>query len=139
MGDKYQAVKTNVGKPKISQMQLVLFGLICLWSTISKLSVFQLLSIEWQIGFEFTFYIAIMLTANMKGSLIAMVRQFIQIMASKDTSDEKVIKLQNLLVAIAQELGLYYEKEIAKVNGWKKTKLEAEIAELKSKIEKAEA
>lgn len=138
MGDKYQAVKSNVGKPKISQMQLILFGFICLWSTLSKLTVFQRLPIEWQIGFEFAFYIAIMLTANMKGSLIATVRQFIQIVGGKGTSDEKVIKLQNLLVAIAQELGLYYEKEIAKINGWKKDltkkELKIKIAEIKSQL-----
>ena len=92
---------------------------------------------EWQIGFEFVYYIAIMLTANMKGSLVATVRQFIQIVGGKGTSDEKVVKLQNLLVAIAQELGLYYEKEIAKINGRKeeltKAELESKIAELEKK------
>lgn len=137
MGDKYQAVKSNIGKPKISQMQLILFALIALWATISKLSAFKRLSMEWQIGFEFVYYIAIMLTANMKGSLVATVRQFIQIVGGKGTSDEKVVKLQNLLVAIAQELGLYYEKEIAKINGRKeeltKTELESKIAELEKK------
>ena len=137
MGDKYQAVKSNIGKPKISQMQLILFALIALWATISKLSAFKRLSMEWQIGFEFVYYIAIMLTANMKGSLVATVRQFIQIVGGKGTSDEKVIKLQNLLVAIAQELGLYYEKEIAKINGRKeeltKAELESKIAELEKK------
>ena len=137
MGDKYQAVKSNIGKPKISQMQLILFALIALWATISKLSAFKRLSMEWQIGFEFVYYIAIMLTANMKGSLVATVRQFIQIVGGKGTSDEKVVKLQNLLVAIAQELGLYYEKEIAKINGRKteltKAELESKIAELEKK------
>ena len=134
MGDKYQAVKSNMGKPKISQAQLILFGLIALWSTISKLSVFQRLPIEWQIGFEFAFYIAVMLTANMKGSLIATIRQFIQIVGGKGTSDEKVIKLQNLLVAIAHEIGLYYEKELAKVNPVTKEELEAKIKEIESKL-----
>lgn len=130
MGEKIQ----KLAQPKINTWQIILFGLLSGWTLISNLKEFQTLALTWQIGISITFYIAIMLTANQRGKIGDLVKSLIGIIGSADPNDTKMIKLQNLLVAICQELGILYEKELEKLNGYVKEQKEANIADLKTEI-----
>lgn len=98
-------------KPKITPIQLILFAVLVGWLVITNLSQFKDLAIGWQLGAQITFYVAIMFTAGQKGNISSLVRSLIGIIANGETDNTKLLKLQNLVVAMCQELGLLYEQE----------------------------
>ena len=106
-----EKTKEAAVKPKITPIQLVLFAVLVGWLVITNLSYFQNLSIGWQIGMQIAFYVAIMFTAGAKGNISSLVRSLIGIIANGEDNDIKLLKLQNLVVAMCQELGLLYEQE----------------------------
>ena len=106
-----EKTKETATKPKITPIQLVLFGILVGWLVITNLSYFQDLAVGWQIGAQIGFYIAIMFTAGAKGNISSLVKSLIGIIANGEDNDIKLLKLQNLVVAMCQELGLLYEQE----------------------------
>ena len=134
--------KENIAKPKVTPAQLILFGLLMGWIVLTNLKQFADLNIGYQIGIQITFYIGIMLTAGVKGNVSGLVKSLIGIIANGESNDVKMLKLQNLVVAMCQELGLLYEQErdrfldyVVKVA--EKPRTEAEIkAELNTLEEK---
>jgi hypothetical protein len=103
--------KENLAKPKITPLQLVLFGLLVGWAVITNLQSFKDLAIGWQLGVQIAFYVGIMLTAGQKGNISSLVRSLIGIIVDSGDNEVKMLKLQNLVVAMCQELGLLYEEE----------------------------
>ena len=103
--------KENITKPKVTPAQLILFGLLMGWIVLTNLKQFTDLNIGYQLGIQIAFYIGIMLTAGAKGNVASLVKSLIGIISNGDETDVKMIKLQNLVVAMCQELGLLYEKE----------------------------
>ena len=106
-----EKTKETAVKPKITPIQLILFAVLVGWLVITNLSQFQNLAVGWQIGAQISFYVAIMFTAGAKGNIASLVKTLIGIIANGDPDDVKVMKLQNLVVAMCQELGLLYEQE----------------------------
>ena len=103
--------KEAATKPKITPIQLVLFAVLVGWLVITNLSQFKDLAVGWQIGAQISFYVAIMFTAGAKGNISSLVKSIIGIISDGETDDVKLMKLQNLVVAMCQELGLLYEQE----------------------------
>lgn len=132
--------KEAATKPKITPIQLILFAVLVGWLVITNLAQFKNLDIGYQIGAQITFYVAIMFTAGQKGNISSLVRSLIGIIANGDTNDNKLLKLQNLVVAMCQELGLLYEQERDKFFTYIEKGLEdapetEEIIALKKQIE----
>ena len=103
--------KESIAKPKITPAQLILFGLLMGFIVLTNLKQFSDLSIGVQLGIQIAFYVGIMLTAGAKGNVSSLVKSIIGIMTNREDNEIKMIKLQNLVVAMCQELGLLYEKE----------------------------
>jgi len=103
--------KETATKPKITPIQLILFAVLVGWLVITNLAQFKDLTAGWQIGAQITFYVAIMFTAGAKGNISSLVKSLIGIIANGETDEVKLMKLQNLIVAMCQELGLLYEQE----------------------------
>lgn len=103
--------KETATKPKITPIQLVLFAVIVGWLVVSNLKQFKDLSVGTQIIAQISFYVLIMFTAGQKGNISSLVRSLIGIIANGETDEVKLLKLQNLVVAMCQELGLLYEQE----------------------------
>ena len=136
--------KAKMAQPKITTTQMLLFGLLTAWLIISNLIEFYAISFMWESIITITFYIAIMLTAGQRGSISDLVKQLISIIVSPETDETKMIKLQNLIVALCQELGILYEKEkekffdhLAETTGDPETigTIKTEIAEIQAKID----
>ena len=106
-----EKTKATAVKPKITPAQLLLFGLLVGFMVITNLKQFSSMNIGLQMGIQIAFYIAIMLTAGLKGNVATLVKSIIGILSNGDTDDIKMLKLQNLIVAMCQELGLMFEKE----------------------------
>jgi len=131
--------KESIAKPKITPAQLLLFGLLMGWIVLTNLKQFSDLNIGIQLSIQIAFYVGIMLTAGAKGNVASLVKSIIGIIANGDNNDVKLLKLQNLIVAMCQELGLLYEQERDKFYKFldtnvelakKKEALKAEIAKL---------
>ena len=103
--------KETATKPKITPIQLILFAILTCWLLISNLSQFKDLAVGWQIGAQISFYVAIMFTAGQKGNISSLIRSLIGIIVNTEDNETKLLKLQNLVVAMCQELGLLYEQE----------------------------
>ena len=131
--------KESIAKPKITPAQLILFGLLMGFIVLTNLKQFSDLSIGVQLGIQIAFYVGIMLTAGAKGNVSSLVKSIIGIMTNGEDNEIKMIKLQNLVVAMCQELGLLYEKERDKfINYILEDEKEAIKEELK-KLEEIEA
>lgn len=133
--------KESATKPKITPIQLILFAVLVGWLVISNLAQFKDLAVGWQIGAQITFYVAIMFTAGQKGNISSLVRSLIGIIANGESDDTKLLKLQNLVVAMCQELGLLYEQEREKFFTYisePETDVEEEIVKLQEEINKLE-
>ena len=102
-------------KPTVTPIQLILFSGFIVYLIISNLKWFQDLNPIYSIIIQVSFYVLIMLFKGNLGSINALIGNFLTILNNGDTDNVKVIKAQNLLVAISQQLGLYYEKELEKV------------------------
>ena len=126
--------KEAAKKPKITPIQLILFAVLMAWMVITNLSQFKDLSVSWQMGIQIGFYVAIMLTAGQKGSISSLVRSLIGIIVKDEPDAVKMLKLQNLVVAICQELGLLFEQEKQNFMDFVETKTNGEIAVLKENI-----
>jgi len=133
--------KESIAKPKITPAQLLLFGLLMGWIVLTNLKQFNDLNIGVQLIIQIAFYVGIMLTAGTKGNVVSLVKSIIGIIADGDNNDVKMIKTQNLIVAMCQELGILYEKERDKFFKFldadaelskKKEALKAEIANLEN-------
>ena len=103
--------KENIAKPKITPAQLILFGLLMGWIVLTNLKQFADLNISIQLGIQISFYIGIMLTAGTKGNISTLLKSIIGIMSDGEADDVKLLKLQNLIVAMSQEVGILYEQE----------------------------
>jgi hypothetical protein len=132
-----EKTKENATKPKITPIQLILFAVLTGWLLITNLQQFQDLAVGWQIIAQIGFYVAIMFTAGQKGNISSLIRSLIGIIVNGDDNDIKMLKLQNLVVAICQELGLLYEQEKEKffefIEGnvdLEREAIEAELAKL---------
>lgn len=130
--------KETATKPKITPIQLILFAVLTCWLLISNLSQFKDLAIGWQIGAQISFYVAIMFTAGQKGNISSLVRSLIGIIANGETDGTKLLKLQNLVVAMCQELGLLYEQEREKFFDHITNPNSEELEALKKKLEELE-
>ena len=106
-----EKTKENIAKPKVTPAQLILFGLLMGWIVLTNLKQFSDLNIGYQLGIQISFYIGIMLTAGATGSVSSLVKSLIGIITTGEDDEIKMIKLQNLVVAMCQELGILYEKE----------------------------
>ena len=126
--------KEAAKKPKITPIQLILFAVLVAWMVITNLNQFKDLSIGWQMGIQIGFYVAIMLTAGQKGSISSLVRSLIGIIVKDDPDEIKMLKLQNLVVAICQELGLLFEQEKQNFMDYIEDKTNGEIVVLKEEI-----
>lgn len=135
--------KAKMAQPKITTTQMLLFGLLTGWLIVSNLIEFYAISFMWESIITITFYIAIMLTAGQRGSISDLVKQLISIIVSPEPDETKMIKLQNLIVALCQELGILYEKEkekffehLAEVSGEPEaiSLLKTQIAEIEEKL-----
>ena len=133
--------KESIAKPKITPAQLILFGLLMGWIILTNLKQFSDLNISIQLSIQIAFYVGIMLTAGVKGNVAGLVKSIIGIIANGENNDVKMLKLQNLIVAMCQELGLLYEQERDKFYAYlndeeklelKKETLKAEIAKLEN-------
>lgn len=124
--------KENIAKPKITPAQLILFGLLMGWIVFTNLKQFVDLNISIQLGIQIAFYIGIMLTAGVKGNISTLLKSIISIMSNGEADDVKLLKLQNLIVAMSQEVGILYEQEIDRFTKY----LEAE--KIKEEIKKLE-
>lgn len=138
-----QNTKTKLGTPKITPAQLLMFAILTGWLIVSNLVEFYAVPFIWEAAITIGFYIAIMLLANQKGNIEDLVKSLIGLIVQPGTSDEKVLKLQNLLVAICQELNIHFEKEKEKFFTYLETttgELEAikllrtQIAEIEAKL-----
>ena len=109
---------------------MILFAVLVGWLIITNLNQFKDLSAATQIGAQIAFYVAIMFTAGQKGNISSLVRSLIGIIANGETDETKLLKLQNLIVAMCQELGLLYEQEKEKF--FKAIETPAGIAELEA-------
>ena len=123
--------KENIGKPKITPMQLILFGLLMAWIVLTNLKQFSDLNISVQLSIQIAFYVAIMLTAGVKWNISGLVRIIIGILSNGEADNIKLVKLQNLIVAMSQEVGMIYEQEQDRFFNY----LESEAAKLKIKEE----
>ena len=103
--------KENIAKPKITPAQLILFGLLMGWIVLTNLKQFADLNISIQLGIQISFYIGIMLTAGAKGNISTLLKSIISIMSDGEADDVKLLKLQNLIVMMSQEVGMLYEQE----------------------------
>ena len=103
--------KENIAKPKITPAQLILFGLLMGWIVLTNLKQFADLNISIQLSIQIAFYIGIMLTAGAKGNISTLLKSIIGIMSDGEADDVKLLKLQNLIVAMSQEVGILYEQE----------------------------
>ena len=103
--------KESIAKPKITPAQLILFGLLMGWIVLTNLKQFADLNISIQLSIQIAFYVGIMLTAGVKGNVAGLVKTIIGIIANGESNDVKMLKMQNLIVAMCQELGLLYEQE----------------------------
>ena len=121
-------------KPKFTPIQLVLFGVLVAWLIITNLKEFKDLSVATQIAYQIAFYLAIMFTAGQKGNIASLVRSLIGIIANGETDQTKLLKLQNLIVAMCQELGLLYEQEKEKFFKYLENDQE-EIDKIQAKID----
>ena len=129
-------------KPKITPIQLILFAVLVGWLLITNLSYFKNLAVGYQIAAQITFYVCIMFTAGQKGNIASLVRSLIGIIANGETDSTNMLKLQNLVVAMCQELGLLYEQEREKFFNYIAgipeeiidTEKEIEIEDLKKQI-----
>ena len=131
-------------KPKITPIQLVLFAVLVGWLVITNLAQFKDLNIGWQLAAQISFYVAIMFTAGAKGNISSLVKSIIGIISNGDTNEIKLLKLQNLVVAMCQELGLLYEQEREKfidyvIDSAMPDEVIEEIAEVKEINEETEA
>ena len=123
--------KENIAKPKITPAQLILFGLLMGWIVLTNLKQFADLNISIQLGIQISFYIGIMLTAGQKGNISTLVKSIIGIMSNGEADDVKLLKLQNLIVAMSQEVGVLYEQEMDRFAKYLETeKIKEEIAKL---------
>ena len=104
--------KENIAKPKITPAQLILFGLLMGWIVLTNLKQFADLNISIQLSIQIAFYIGIMLTAGVKGNVSTLLKSIINIMSNGEADDVKLLKLQNLIVMMSQEVGILYEQEI---------------------------
>ena len=130
--------KETMVKPKITPAQVILFGLLVGWLVITNLNQFKDLNFAVQIAAQIAFYVSIMLTAGQKGNVVSLVRSLIGIISNGNNNDVNMMKLQNIVVAACQELGLRYEQEREKFFKHidlsiesRKKELQAEIDELK--------
>ena len=131
-----EKTKETATKPKITPIQLVLFAVLVGWLVITNLSHFKDLAVGWQIGAQISFYVAIMFTAGAKGNISSLVKSIIGIIADGEDNDVKLLKLQNLVVAMCQELGLLYEQEREKFLDYIGIEAQKEI--LKEELNKLE-
>ena len=126
--------KENIAKPKVTPAQLILFGLLMGWIVLTNLKQFADLNISIQLSIQIVFYIGIMLTAGVKGNVSTLLKSIINIMSNGEADDVKLLKLQNLIVMMSQEVGILYEQEIDRFTKY----LEAEkIKEEIVKLEKS--
>lgn len=134
-------VKQYMAKPKVSPTQLVLLGAFIGWMIISNLKWFADLNPIYQISMQIGFYIAIMLSAGKLGNVVELLRSFMKvIVGNNQTSDQIVIQLQNMIVALCQQLGLYYEDELKKIEQeyLKKETKEQKIARIQKELKNLE-
>ena len=123
--------KENIAKPKITPAQLILFGLLMAWIVLTNLQQFNDLNIAVQLSIQIAFYIGIMLTAGVKGNLATFIKSIIGIMSNGDMDSVKVMKIENLMVAMGQEVGEMYEKELDRFTKFLKAeKIREELAKL---------
>ena len=126
--------KENIAKPKVTPAQLILFGLLMGWIVLTNLKQFSDLNVSVQIGIQIAFYVGIMLTAGVKGNVAGLVKSIIGIIVDGDNNDVKMLKLQNLIVAMCQELGLLYEQERDKFFNYLGADTDAELATKKEAL-----
>lgn len=127
------SVRKYMGKPKVSPIQLILLGFFIGWMIISNLKWFEDLNPIYQISMQIGFYIAIMLTAGKLGNVVELLRSFMKVIVGDNLADDqKLIQLQNLVVAICQQIGLIYEEELKRITDQlKKEKIHSIKAEIK--------
>ena len=129
--------KETIAKPKITPAQLILFGLLMGWIVLTNLKQFNDLNISIQLSIQIAFYVGIMLTSGSKGNISGLVKSIIGILSNGEADEVKLIKLQNLIVAMSQEIGLIYEKEQDRFFNYLET--EAEKLRIQEEINKLEA
>ena len=123
--------KESIAKPKITPAQLILFGLLMGWTIITNLKQFSDMNISLQMGIQIAFYVGIMLTAGIKGNISNLLKSIIGIMNNGEADDMKLMKLQNLIVAMSQEVGILYEQEQDRFFKYLEAeKIKEELAEL---------
>jgi len=135
------SVKKFMAKPNVSPVQLLLLGFFIGWLIISNLSWFADLTPVYKIVLNIGFYMAIMLTAGKLGNITELLRSFLKvIVGNNQDSDQIVIQLQNMIVALCQQLGLYYEDELRKIENEynvEETK-EQKVARIQKELEELE-
>lgn len=110
LGLDRKAIIKSMKVPKYSQFQLIVLVITLVFFAAMQGWINELQSLIMFTAFA-TFTLAILFMNNPLGKREEIVRNFIKILANGQSNDEKVIQTQNMVVALCQQLGLYYERE----------------------------
>jgi hypothetical protein len=136
MGKKTKALKEKATEERFNPVQIVVIVGSILFVIWTNTDFFEDLSSITKIASYSAWIVIALFLGKSKGKVGDVVKSFMKILFSKKGNDQKISELQNLLVATARQLGLYYQKELQKLENSDIT-IE-EMAEKDSKIKEAE-
>lgn len=103
-------------EPIINAYQIFIFMVILIWLIISNSFVFAGTNALWNIIITISSYFFILvLRGKIGGTYSELLKSFIEILSGNTGDEEKVAKLENLLMMTAHEIGTYYEKSLEKL------------------------
>lgn len=117
-------IKTTMKLPKFSPLQVgTMIGAV-IFFIVTNTNWFQNLDAMVKVIAYVAVILAVVFIGLPTGAIITFVGAAIKVLAGDGSQEEKVIQLQNLLVALCQELGIYYERERQKALEAKRAELE---------------
>ena len=109
-------LKKAAKTPKFNPSQIILLVITLGFFALTQTDWFTSLDSVFRYAVYGGFFVLVLLMGNPLGKTEDLVRGFMKILSNGQTPEQKIIQLQNLLVAISQQLGLYYEKELEKIS-----------------------
>lgn len=138
---------TDTKKPVISARQMAVFLGIVIYLVVSNSEIFKGVPAMINIAFTLGTYILIMLLKKDQGipELTDLFKSFINIIVSGGSVDDKMKKMEAVLVLVSQQLGALYEEELTKLMEYVRgvdddgVITDEEVATIKEKIAALEA
>lgn len=123
MGEKVNNLKEKASEPTVNAKQLIIFIAIVIYNIVSNATIFEGMDAVWNVTITIASYFLIMiLRGKLGGDTMNILKSMVEIVIGPGNEMEKISKMENMLVWISREIGIFYDKQMDALKTYLKEK-----------------